>query len=835
MQEKYDLIAITTISLLLYGLSYLLVKSGILNKVYHRRFWNTILLVSFLATGILGIYMILQINYDWDISIIDDITFLHVEFGIALFLIAIFHIIWHLSYFLKLFKKSQNKTQDIDTVFFIPENIKPRLKLAGISLGITTFITQIVLLREFITVFSGNELIIGIILSNWLFITGLGAFIGKKAKKVINPIRTLAILQYSLAFLPIITLFLLIYLKNIVFLPGTEVGLTQITFSSFLLLIPLCLFSGFSFSLLSHLFTKAYKSNKIHLTYSFESLGSVFGGLLFNFILIYTINSFQSLSILLMLNVFSASWLLSNTIYNPKIILINITALIIVLSLFYFQTERFVKEFLFVNQKIIHQKNSPYGSVTLTKSGDQINFYQNGGFLFSSNPDGSGNGNIAENEEAVHFAMVQHPSPKEVLLISGGISGQINELLKYPLERIDYLEINPEIINTGEKFVQLSDNNIIHIINIDPRLYLSQNTKKYDIILVNVAEPSTTETNRFYTLEFMKLLKTHLNKNGIVRTQLPSSANYLSYEAEETLSVLYATMDAVFKNILIIPGEKDYFLASNADIDLNIVQKTNKKQIENEYISYYLDDFSIKQRSDLIIDRINKDVNINQDFKPRSYLIQIKSQLSRFKTNYWILAISLLIIFLFITKNMNYINFSMFTGGFASLSGELLILFSFQIIYGNIYGILSFIIMTFMFGLAVGAWLIPKYVSWNPHKSFILTQFILGILIITQPFIFIYLGKNISSTLVNYFIFFTLTLFTSTVAGFEFYLAGNLAKGEASKIAGGIYSADLFGSAIGALLISLFIVPLAGIEYAGIIAGSLSIISGILFKFGGDK
>ncbi|RLD82864.1 MAG: hypothetical protein DRJ10_04585, partial [Bacteroidetes bacterium] len=767
MQEKYDLIAITTNSLLLYGLSYILVKLGILNKTYHRRFWNTLLLISFIVAGGLGIFMVFQINYDWDISFIDDITFFHVDFGIALFIIALFHIIWHLNYFSKLFKKSQIKTQDVDTLFFIPGNIKPRLIIVGISLGITTFITQIVLLREFISVFSGNELIIGIMLSNWLFITGLGAYIGKNAKKVINPIKTLAILQYSLAFLPIITLFLLIYLKNIIFLPGTELGLSQITFSSFFLLIPFCLFSGFSFSLLSHLFTNAYKSNKIHLTYSFESLGSVFGGLLFNFILIYTIDSFQSLSVLLLLNVFSASWLLSKSINKHKILTINITVTLIVLSLFYFPTERFAKEFLFTNQKIIYQKNSPYGSITLTKSSDQINFYQNGSFLFSSNPDGSGNGNIAENEEAVHFAMVQHPKPKKVLLISGGISGQLNELLKYPLERIDYLEINPEIIYAGKKFIQFPKDKKIRIINVDPRSYLTQHTKKYDVILINIPEPTTTETNRYFTLEFMKLLKNHLTKNGILRTQLPSSANYLSQEAEETHSILYSTMNAIFKNILILPGERDYFLASNADIDLNIVQKIDERLIKNEYISYYLDDFSIKQRSDLIIDKIDKSTNINRDFKPISYLIQIKSQLSRFKTNYWILAIALSFVLIFIIRNMNLINFSMFTGGFASLTGELLVLFSFQIIYGNIYGVLSFIIMIFMFGLAIGAWIIPKYILHNFHKNFILTQLILGVLLIIQPFIFIYLGQNISATPINYILFFTFTLIISIIAGFE--------------------------------------------------------------------
>ena len=46
------------------------------------------------------------------------------------------------------------------------------------------------------------------------------------------------------------------------------------------------------------------------------------------------------------------------------------------------------------------------------------------------------------NEEAVHFAMLQRPNPENVLLVSGGLSGQITELRKYGKISIDYVEDN---------------------------------------------------------------------------------------------------------------------------------------------------------------------------------------------------------------------------------------------------------------------------------------------------------------------------------------------------------------------------------------------------------
>jgi spermidine synthase len=492
--------------------------------------------------------------------------------------------------------------------------------------------------------------------------------------------------------------------------------------------------------------------------------------------------------------------------------------------------EKFTKEFLFINQKIIYQKNSPYGNVILTENSGQINFYENGNFLFSMDTTGTGSGNIAENEEAVHFAMLQSKHPDRVLLVSGGIEGQLKEILKYPVKQIDYSEINPALIGAAKRFKLLPQSDKINYINTDVRLFLSHNKTKYDVILLNIPPPLTAETNRYYTLEFFRLLKQHLNPKGIIKTQLPSSGNYLSKDAEKSYSVLYATLSAAFEQVNIIPGEKDYFLASDKAIDLNIVAEITERKIESEYVKYYLDDFSIAQRSEIIRKRINPHADINYDFKPVAYPVQIKAQLARFKTNYWILAVFILLFLIFVLRNTKRQNFGMFAVGFASITAELLIIFAFQILYGNVFSLLSVIIMIFMVGLAVGSLYLPKLFNKNLLKQYKTAFILLSLILLVLPVLFLYLFSAIHSVVLNYVLIFLLSLCISTISGYLFYISEQISSGNKNQVAGKIYSADLFGSATGALAVSMFIVPFAGFIFTGIIAGVLSFTAFLVMK-----
>ena len=110
--------------------------------------------------------------------------------------------------------------------------------------------------------------------------------------------------------------------------------------------------------------------------------------------------------------------------------------------------------------------------------------------------------NLEAVEETVHYAMAQRPEAQRVLLISGGVSGHARELLKYPA-RVDYVELDPLVLHAAEQFLpgSLSDPRI-EVINTDGRLFLRETDRRYDVILVDVPDPSTSQINRFYTREF---------------------------------------------------------------------------------------------------------------------------------------------------------------------------------------------------------------------------------------------------------------------------------------------------------------------------------------------
>jgi len=103
--NNYHLILLFLITFFTYFLSLFLVKSKIINLVIHRRIWNIILLISFLISGVLGLILAFSIDQKISISWYLSFLWLHVEFGIVMALVSIFHIFWHLPYFVSLAKK----------------------------------------------------------------------------------------------------------------------------------------------------------------------------------------------------------------------------------------------------------------------------------------------------------------------------------------------------------------------------------------------------------------------------------------------------------------------------------------------------------------------------------------------------------------------------------------------------------------------------------------------------------------------------------------------------------------------------------------------------------
>ncbi len=832
MNSPYLLLPTGVLLLFLYLLTLILSRISVIKLTTHRKIWNILLFLTFFVTAILGLILAIQVNYRIKIPFVKQLLTLHVDFGIAMTMIAVFHFLWHWNYYLALFKKRKRKEGIIEekqvNVIMSQELQEEPAKtgmtavLPIISLGFSAILAQIVLLREFLLLFNGNELICGLILANWMILTGTGAYFGKLKKNSGYSKNFIFFALILLGLIPPVTVFLLNNLKNIVFVPGIEIGLFQILYSSLIILIPFCMLSGFLFTYLAAKLSDDFKVNLIEKAYAYECIGSIIGGGLFSFLLVYFFSTFRILGILLFINVIIALSLALRSKLTIDKAVILIISLSFCITAFATDLDSFSKSALFKNQELIFLKDTPYGNLAITKTGDQKNFYENNVLLFTTD-------NMAENEEAVHYAMIQHPNPENVLLISGGISGITDEILKYDVLKIDYVEINPWIFRLGETYTESLKDERINTIDRDARLFLKKTSGKYDVVLINLPEPSTAQLNRYYTIEFFRELKKRLDKKAVISLSLPSTLNYISKEAARVNSVIYATLKKAFKDVIIIPGERNYFIASNSKLNINIVKLIDEKGIDNIYVNrYYMDDALLKQRSDYILSNLVQDIDINKDFRPVSYFNQLIYWISQFKIDLRILLIVCVIIFtglIILITRLNHVNLGMFIAGYTAASVEVILIVAFQIIYGYVYHTLGIIVTIFMAGLSLGALTRRKLFPRPAVNHYILLQFALGIFTVILPFIILFANKLSVFTELVHIIFLLLTMIVSYIVGLVFSMATLLQKEGISSISAKVYSIDLVGSALGALIISVLLIPLTGIIYACLIMAVLNFLA----------
>ena len=104
---RYPLFTILGITLALYLFTFVMVKTGKMAKPTHRKIWNVTLGITCLVSCLLGVVLAFLINYGIRPTCYVTLLHWHVYFGIAMTLIAIFHIFWHTEYFKAIFKRKK--------------------------------------------------------------------------------------------------------------------------------------------------------------------------------------------------------------------------------------------------------------------------------------------------------------------------------------------------------------------------------------------------------------------------------------------------------------------------------------------------------------------------------------------------------------------------------------------------------------------------------------------------------------------------------------------------------------------------------------------------------
>ena len=691
------------------------------------------------------------------------------------------------------------------------------------GLGFISISTQIYLLREFLYVFQGNELVFGVVLANWMLLTGFGAYIGRFSQELKNREPFLLFLLILLSIIPILTVLKLDIWRCVVFPPGAMVGLKDIFYSSLLLQTPICFLSGFLFPALASSLEKRKEKNPLGGAYAIEALGSMIAGVLVNFVFLWTMGSFPGMKII------AAIFLGTVIIYSfsqqpilPKIVTPLFAGGIIV-ALFSLSITNFSLSMLYEGQNLVVDKETPYGRVVVTEQAGQHNVYENGILLFSS-------GNVIRNEESVHFAMVQHKAPKRVILLSGGLSGAIPEIMKYHPDRVDYVELNPALTGMSEELGFQKEMPGVRFINADARRYITHTDSIYDVALIKLPEPATLQVNRYYTHEFFRALKNKLSENGVVSLSLPTGSDYVSEEAGALNSCIYNTLKNHFQHVLILPSGQNYFLASDDSLSLSIPTMIMEKGIETDYVNpYYFDEDLLQDRSRYVMSQLDENADINYDFHPVAYFFQQSYWLSYFQQNY--VLIGGLIIFLIVLTflALDSVNAGLFAAGFTASSTEIILLLGFQITFGYVYQALGVLIMVFMLGLALGAGLRRMIFKDGRKMYYLLLQLLLAAFAILILIVITLIPAIRMGDAILFSLFLILSFGVAFLTGLEFSFAALLSKGGQEKVAANNYAVDLYGSAMGALLTAVFFLPLIGLTGTLLFLGILNTCTAVWF------
>jgi len=103
--SDYNFIEISILTLLFYlGGKWLAARFKI-SSAKEKKFWNILLLFSFIASAGTGFILVMIRDFDWFRSVNFNFLYWHVEYSIVMGFIGIFHALWHVKYYVKAFSK----------------------------------------------------------------------------------------------------------------------------------------------------------------------------------------------------------------------------------------------------------------------------------------------------------------------------------------------------------------------------------------------------------------------------------------------------------------------------------------------------------------------------------------------------------------------------------------------------------------------------------------------------------------------------------------------------------------------------------------------------------
>ena len=736
-------------------------------------------------------------------------------------------------------------------------------------IGITAAIGQIVLMREEVALFNGNEVSVGIVLAAWLLWTASGNSLISLLPESWKHRRSLIAAGACVSGLSLAaTVWALRETRmHLQAVPGQTLGPVPMVFSSIVCFSVFCGLCGCQFSLAAKMYRQnCAVSGKLATSYAYlyETVGFAGGAVLTGIVLQRHFGSFQIATIAALLNISMALWLTIRMFWWKLLLAASATALsVFLIARVAPELERSTQERLWRGFNLVLTQESIYGRIMILDSGGMRSIYQNG-TIVANVPD------QASAEESVHYALLEHPNPKKVMLIGGGLNGSVLEALKHrTIEQLNYLELDPTLIEVYRREFPAEWSNTfvnprVRLHAVDGRQYLNSSNEKFDELIVNISDPENAQLNRFYTEEFYQMARDHLAPGGLIAVQLHASEDTVSPSLEAYLQSIHRTLQGVFPFVAVIPGGTvHYFGAMQSGVLTEdpqlLIRRLEARQIETQYVREYVIPFRMASDRMTEIHRLLRPVSStksNRDFLPVAYYFSATLWSAQFrdvyarvlhlagKAAFWkitascVLALALVsgVVGLSRGWTRSAAACSVLATGFSLMAVQILVLFTFQSMYGYVYEELAVLTGMFMAGVAVGTWLGIRQIRKVDHsklaRAAVAGQLAVAGSVPLLLMIVTLISRDASGGIplqASRAAFPLLAGLCGIPGGFQFPVACAIYEGQRSRSRSAIlYSFDLAGGCCGALLLSGILIPVFGFWMTAWLAAILSLVPAIL-------
>jgi len=710
------------------------------------------------------------------------------------------------------------------------------------SYGLFTIAAQALLFREFITTFESSDISVGVFFGSWFLWVGLGALLVYRAKTFAKKLLT-NIEFLFLCYLPafIVELVLIIQARELAGIaPYTLLPIKTIVFLSIVVIAPVSIITGMLFPIACR-WVQSEDELAVSHVYIIEAAGSFLGGLGTTLLLGVGVSSVKIFFILAF--IISFSFFLVRFAKSKNWTWALVPACIFV-CLIAGVDNKLSQQLQIIKWGKLLPEDALKGSFQTAQAEYLYGVYQGQwvavreGSVCEALPDKSSAGRIAA------IGLCQNPDARRVLVIGSGL-GLCYEFLHLPqIERVTWAHCDSEYVREVDRFIppefKVSDERF-HRLSGDVRSLLSRERRYYDLVILNLPDATSSVLNRYYTLEFYRQVKEALRPGGVLGIRIAGGENIMGTELINLGASTKLTLEKVFSQLILTPGEDTWFIASDSGKlsgdpgglrDRFAAIKGGAGVFPPEaLLSVYLPDRAAIAMENYSGADLPERLLINRDSRPLTHLYSLLLAAKQSGApgtkfvKYLVLAGPLAFvvpILVFIVLRIAYCvlrithdessfdsSFLVFSTGWVGIGVMIVLMYLYQTYFGSLYLYIGVISSVFMAGLSVGAILI-RYLLLDKRKI--------------QPQILLFAAILVHTLILAAIIFWPGEQWTHRSFAVAFFLCGlctgsyfplaakQLADSafESGRAGSKLETADHIGASAGGLLTSLALVPVLG-------------------------